>query len=379
MWDGEPAVTINGTAYTGQTLGNARLTFGTPDLLAGVQPPYGSISLINTTGSPLPIYLADSVVVDVWNSGKTSRRLLFTGVISDISVSLLADDVAIYDLTVVGNSQFFESRIIGQIGFPLQPDEERFRELIQAGTGQPIDLLSGTINAQSVTIDGFPNYLGTATPSPSSFDLVVPTVGEAVNAGEAIAEFATATSGWVWEGANGLINFRPFDAPSTTTVTVAPAIVYVGGLRRTSTLTELYNDITILPNEIESDFLGGTSTNKQDLVSQAAYGTRNLSLVTQYRHGPGAPYRWEEQADYLLDTFANNIQQLDGITIDLTSDTLVPTTRNPLINLDMTQTINFDLPDDIFDGGTGSGIVSGWSWSISDKILDLTINLVKVA
>jgi hypothetical protein len=294
-------------------------------------------------------------------------------------VSLLADDVAIYDLTVVGNSQFFESRIIGQIGFPLQPDEERFRELIQAGTGQPIDLLSGTINAQSVTIDGFPNYLGTATPSPSSFDLVVPTVGEAVNAGEAIAEFATATSGWVWEGANGLINFRPFDAPSTTTVTVAPAIVYVGGLRRTSTLTELYNDITILPNEIESDFLGGTSTNKQDLVSQAAYGTRNLSLVTQYRHGPGAPYRWEEQADYLLDTFANNIQQLDGITIDLTSDTLVPTTRNPLINLDMTQTINFDLPDDIFDGGTGSGIVSGWSWSISDKILDLTINLVKVA
>jgi hypothetical protein len=378
MWDGEPAVKINGTAYTGQTLGGARLTFGSPDLLAGVQPPYGTISLINTTGSPLPIYLADSVVVDVWNHGKTLRRLLFTGVISDISVSLLADDVAIYDLTVVGNSQFFESRVIGQIGFPEQYDTERFRELIQAGTGQPIDLLSGTIDAQTVTIDAFPNYLGTVTTPPSFLAVVVPMPSEAVNAGQAIADFAAATSSWVWEGANGLINFRPFDAPSATTVTVAPAIVYVGGLRRTSTLTELYNDILILPNENDLIQLND-STNRQDLISQASYGTRNLSLVTQYWHGPGAPYRWEEQADYLLDTFANNIQQLDGITVDVTSDTLVATTRNPLINLDMTQTVNFDLPDDIFDGGTGSGIVSGWSWSISDKILDLTINLVKVA
>lgn len=378
MWDGEPAVTINGTAYTGQTLGNARLTFGSPDLLAGVQPPYGTISLINTTGSPLPIYLADSVVVDVWNHGKTLRRLLFTGVISDISVSLLADDVAIYDLTVVGNSQFFESRVIGQLGLPEQTDGNRFRELIQAGTGIPVDLLSGTIDAQTGTIDAFPNYLGTVTASPSVYAIVVPLPSEAVNAGQAIADFAAATSGWVWEGANGLINFRPFDAPSATTVTIAQAIVYVGGLRRTSTLTELYNDIVILPNEndliqLDDNYIA------QDLVSQAAYGSRNLSLVSQYWHGPGAPYRWIEQGDYLLDTFANNIQQLDGIAIDLTSDTLVAATRNPLINIDMTQTVNFDLPDDIFDGGTGSGIVAGWSWSISDKILDLTINLVKVA
>jgi hypothetical protein len=378
MWDGEPAVTINGTAYTGQTLGNARLTFGTPDLLAGVQPPYGTISLINTTGSPLPIYLADSVVVDVWNHGKTSRRLLFTGVISDISVSLLADDVAIYDLTVVGNSQFFESRVIGQLGFPEQDDTVRITQLIQAGTGIPVDLLSGTIDAQTGTIDAFPNYLGTVTASPSVYAIVVPLPSEAVNAGQAIADFAAATSSWVWEGANGLINFRPFDAPSTTTVTVAPAIVYVGGLRRTSTLTELYNDIVILPNENDLIQLDDNYIT-QDLVSQASYGSRNLSLVSQYWHGPGVPYRWQEQGDYLLDTFANNIQQLDGITIDLTSDTLIATTRNPLINLDMTQTIDFDLPDDIFDGGTGSGIVSGWSWSISDKILDLTINLVKVA
>jgi hypothetical protein len=293
-------------------------------------------------------------------------------------VSLLADDVAIYDLTVVGNSQFFESRIIGQLGFPEQDDTERITQLIQAGTGIPVDLLSGTIDAQTGTIDAFPNYLGTVTASPSVYAIVVPLPSESVNAGQAIADFAAATSSWVWEGANGFINFRPFDAPSATTVTVAPAIVYVGGLRRTSTLTELYNDIVILPNENDLIQLDDNYIT-QDLVSQASYGSRNLSLVTQYWHGPGVPYRWQEQGDYLLDTFANNIQQLDGITVDLTSDTLIATTRNPLLNLDMTQTVDFDLPDDIFDGATGSGIVSGWSWSISDKILDLTINLVKVA
>ena len=378
MWDAEPTVTIAGVNYTGETLGNARLTFGSPDLLAGVQPPYGTISLINTTGSPFTFTLADDVVVRAYNAEKTVLRNLFAGVISDISVSLLADDVAIYDLTVVGNSQFFESRVIGQLGFPEQDDTERITQLIQAGTGIPVDLLSGTIDAQTGTIDAFPNYLGTVTASPSVYAIVVPLPSESVNAGQAIADFAAATSSWVWEGANGFINFRPFDAPSATTVTVAPAIVYVGGLRRTSTLTELYNDIVILPNENDLIQLDDNYIT-QDLVSQASYGSRNLSLVTQYWHGPGVPYRWQEQGDYLLDTFANNIQQLDGITVDLTSDTLIATTRNPLINLDMTQTVDFDLPDDIFDGGTGSGIVSGWSWSISDKILDLTINLVKVA
>jgi hypothetical protein len=242
-----------------------------------------------------------------------------------------------------------------------------------------VDLLSGTIDAQTGTIDAFQSYLGTITASPDPNADVVALPAESAIAGQLIADFAAATSSWVWEGANGLINFRPFDAPSATTVTVSPAIVYVGGLRRTSTLTELYNEIVILRNESDSkDLLPGYTAN--DTVSQQNYGVRNFTLVTQYIFGPGTtPNRWIDQADYLLDTFANNIQQLDGITVDLTSDTLIATTRNPLINLDMTQTINFDLPDDIFDGGTGSGIVSGWSWSISDKILDLTINLVKVA
>jgi hypothetical protein len=378
MWDAEPTVTIAGVNYTGETLGNATLTFGSPDLLAGVQPPYGTISLINTTGSPFTLELADDVVVRAYNSEKTVLRNLFAGVISDISVSLLADDVAIYNLTVVGNSQFFESRIIGQLGFPEQDDTDRFRELIRAGTGIPINLLSGTINALTGTIDAFTSFLGIVTASPSVYAIVVPLPAEPVNAGEAIAEFASATSGWVWEGRTGLVNFRPFDAPSGISFTVPEAAIYVNGLRRTSTLTELYNDIVILPNENDLIQLGDNYI-AQDLVSQAAYGSRNLTLVTQYWHGPGVPYRWQEQGDYLLDTFANNIQQLDGITVDVTSDALTNAVRNRLLLINMTETVNFTVPTDILAAGTGSGIVSGWSWSISDKILDLTINLVKVA
>jgi hypothetical protein len=379
MWDAEPTVTIAGVNYTGETLGNARLTFGSPDLLAGVQPPYGTISLINTTGSPFTFTLADDVVVRAYNAEKTVLRNLFAGVISDISVSLLADDVAIYDLTVVGNSQFFESRIIGQLGFPEQDDTDRFRELIRAGTGIPIDLLSGTINALTGTIDAFTSFLGIVTASPSVYAIVVPLPSEAVNAGEAIAEFASATSGWVWEGRSGLVNFRPFDAPSATTFTVPEAAIYVDGLRRTSTLTELYNEIVILRNESDpKDLLPGYIGN--DTVSQQNYGVRNFTLVTQYIFGPGTtPNRWIEQADYLLDFLANNIQQLDGITVDVTSDALTDAERNRLLLINMTETVNFTVPTDILAAGTGSGIVSGWSWSISDKILDLTINLVKVA
>jgi len=378
MWDGEPSVTINGTSYTGQTLGNMGLTFGAPDLLAGVQPPYGNITLINTTGSPLPIYLADDVVVQVWNADKTVRRNIFTGVISDVSVSLLATDTAFYDLTVVGNSQYFESRLINQLGLPVQLDSARISELVRAGTGVPIDLLSGTINAQTGTINAYQSYLGTVTASPSADAFVVALPAEPAVAGQLIADFAAATSGWVWEGRTGVVNFRPFDALSTTSFTVPQDAIYVQRLRRTSTLTELYNEISILKNESDTWPLEVSFTTN-DSTSQTSYGTRNYSLVTQYAYQAAGIRRWIPQADYLLDLLAENIEQLDGLTIDVTSDALTDAVRNNLIECDMTQTVNFTLPTDIFAAGTGSGRVCGWSWNVADKILDLTINLVKVA
>jgi hypothetical protein len=378
MWDGEPAVTIGGTNYTGQTLNNAQFTFGAPDFLAGVQPPFGTITLINTTGAQLPIYLSDDVVVTVWNDQKLIRRTLFTGVVSDVSVSLIADDVAFYDITVVGRSQYFESRIIGELGYPSQLDSVRIKKLIQAGTGLPIDLLTGTIDGQGLSpIENYQSYAGVITASPSAFDYVAALPAEAAPAGQLIANFAVETSSWVWEGPEGSINFRPFDALSTSVHTIPPEAVYVDRLRRTSTLTELYNQITINKNENDTwpysqMWIGN------DLSSQGNYGIRNYSLVSQYMFQSNAANRWEPQADYLLEYLANNIQQLDGLVIDLTNDVFISADRNALISVGMTHTINFDLPDDIFDGGTGSGRVCGWSWNIADKILDLTLNLVKV-
>jgi hypothetical protein len=378
MWDAEPSIVINGSTYTGQVLAGASFTFGNPDLLANVQPPYGRISIVNIFGSRLLIDLNDSVTVSVDNAEKTARRVLFTGVITDISVTLLPDNLPIYDLTVVGRSQRYESRIIGELGFGEQYDATRFEDLVRAATGPAIDLISGTINGQTGSINGYGNLLGTATASPSTYAIVVPLPAQAVNAGQAIADFAQATSGWVWENRLGNLNFRPFDALSATSFTVPQGAIYLAGLQRVSTLTELYNDITIFPNENDLIQLGD-STNRQDLTSAADYGTRSFSLTTQYYHGPGAPYRWEEQADYLLDVFADNIEQLDSLALDVTSDALTDAVRNNLIECDMTQTVNFTLPSDIFLGGTGSAQIIGWQWTIADKILDLNINLAKVA
>ena len=378
MWDAAPSIVINGSTYTGQVLAGASFTFGASDLLANVQPPYGRISIVNIFGSRLPIDLNDSVTVTVDNAEKTARRTLFTGVITDISVTLLPDNFPIYDLTVVGRSQRYESRVIGELGFGEQYDAERFEDLVWAATGPAIDLISGTINGQTGSINGYGNLLGTATASPSTFAIVVPLPPQAVNAGQAIADFAQATSGWVWENRLGNLNFRPFDALSATSFTLPQGAIYLNGLQRVSTLTELYNDITILPNENDLIQLGD-NYNAQDLTSQGDYGTRSFQLTTQYRHGPGAPYRWVEQGDYLLGVFANNIEILDSLAVDVTSDDLTNAVRNNLIECDMTQTVNFTLPSDIFLGGTGSAQIIGWQWTIADKILDLNINLAKVA
>lgn len=373
MWQPNPAVTIDGTDYTGETLNGINFTFGASDFLAGVQPPYGTISLVNVTGSALPIYLSSPVEITVDNHAGTGRVILFSGIISDINVSLEAVDAAFYDLTVVGYSQFFESRVINEV--PViwdldtsfnQFDYDRFDYLVKAGTGAPIDLLSGTIDAQTGNIEDFPNYLGTVYQSPVSYDRVYQLPLGAAVAGQLIAEFAAGVSGWVWEGRLGTINYRAFDNLSSTSHAVPQGAVYVQALNRSSTLTELYNLINLY-----NAFNTYTYT---DVSSQGDYGVRSLDVVTQYT----ALSRYPEQGAYLLDYLANNIDQLNGLTIDVTSDDLLGTTRDALLTVDMTDTVNFTVPDDIFDTGTGSGRICGWSWGIQRDRLDLTLNLVKV-
>lgn len=374
MWNPDPIVTIGGVDYTDQVLNGVQLTFGAPDFLAGVQPPYGTVTIVNTTGSALPIYLSSDIQVTVSNSAGSGRIALFSGVISDMSVSLVSTDVAFYDLTVIGYSQFFESRIVNEVPIMwdtdptfYQYDYERFQYLVKAGTGAPIDLLSGTIDAQTGTIANLPNYLGNYYQSPVAYDRVEQLPEGATTAGQLIAEFANGVSGWVWEDRFGEINYRAFDNLSSTGHTIPQGSVYVNQLRKFSTLTELYNDVTIYD-------IYDYPYKYTDTASQASYGVRQLSLVSQYT----SQSRYPEQGAYLLEYLANNINQLSGLVTDLTVDDYLAAARDALLQVDMTQTINFTVPDDVFDTGTGSGRVCGWSWEIANKTLNLSLNLVKV-
>jgi hypothetical protein len=154
---------------------------------------------------------------------------------------------------------------------------------------------------------------------------------------------------------------------SSTAHTVPQGSVYVNQLRKFSSLTELYNDITLI-NQFENTY------NYTSLSSQSAYGVRQLSVATQYT----ANSRYPEQGAYLLDYLAENINQLTGLVTDLTVDDYLAAARDALLAVDMTDIINFTVPDDVFDTGTGSGRVCGWSWEIANKTLNLSLNLVKV-
>ena len=384
MWEPNPTVNIGGTDFTGETLSGAQITFGQNTYLGIPQPPYAVVSIIDTTGDGLTIDLSDLAYIEVDNSAGTGKKRLFTGYVSDFSVSMLSPEVAIYDLTLIGYTNLMVNRVLGQNYLDRLDgsgrwfgDLPRIRAsfLIRAGTGIPIDSLTGTINALTGTIRDLPNRIGTVTTDPLGDGLAYLEVSPEATAFDLAADLASGLNARFWENRNGLINFANTGATSAVSHTLDEDSIIVTGLNGRTTNTELYNSIVLLRTSPDQPGTQDVLEIADDVTSQASYGVRILELPTS----AAADSLLTDIATTYLAILKDPSNQISGMTIDLTVDGLGATDRNKLLDLDMLETMNFTgIPKAIFQPQDGSGLVVGWSWQIGQRTLNLTPDLVRI-
>jgi hypothetical protein len=155
VYDPYPTVTFNGgTTYADQTISSISIRMGRNDVLTQPQPGYASISLWTDASEPLDLSLSQSVSVAI-AKGTSGTQTIFTGIISDIDISLQAygsdGSIAIYTITAVGPLSQLNRHLVGGAGYAKEFDGTRILNILSEAFLQSWSDLSATL-----TWDGLP-------------------------------------------------------------------------------------------------------------------------------------------------------------------------------------------------------------------------------
>jgi hypothetical protein len=177
-WMPVAKVFVEGVEYTGDTLASVNITYGKADQSEKFRSSFGSISLISD-GAGLPVALNNKVRIYLQNSSAVDE-LIFTGRISDITVTMLAPDWVETALTLVSPLAHLGRRLVGYDGYSEQYEGERIAAILyeagqitwlqaggtwadQTGTWLQYEAISGSIDTGLTTLHSYNLGSGSVT------------------------------------------------------------------------------------------------------------------------------------------------------------------------------------------------------------------------
>jgi hypothetical protein len=373
-----PKVSINGIEYKDKTLEGVTLTNGRDTVDEQPRAGYATINIVTPDNTNPNIEIDERVVVQVDDSTGNSVTL-WTGWVSDVQTTLGAfGEIGFLNqqsITAVGSLTKLNRRLVGGAGYPQELDGDRIADILfeSAGTQwgdyspptetwadvnplltwQSIDILIGSIDE-------------------GDFELVPYTSGD--NSGLTLAQQAAASGlGVLYETNEGRIAYADFSSRNADvalngyTELDAQAIL-AGNLSSVSRLSDLANDIEITygSNQIERD---------QDSTSIALYGRFAAKVDTLLVNQLDALQRVE----YYLETRSFPRRTLNQITLALHLDQVSNIMRDSVLPARISQPISISsLPASIYPGGF-VGFVEGYTWTINENELFLTLNVSEYA
>jgi len=147
-WKPDPVVTINGTNFTGNTVGQVTIRRGRDSVYVEASASYASVNLLSVEE---PLDLEVGQVLRVTLNDTTDRKTLFRGYVSDIDVQITqaSRPVGTYRVTAVGPLANANRRQVLAGGRSAELDGERALAAIVGGIAQtwetqPVDLAWGS-------------------------------------------------------------------------------------------------------------------------------------------------------------------------------------------------------------------------------------------
>ena len=355
-YDPYPTVEIDsGIFYPDNTISSIRVSSGRRDVLNQPEPSYASVELWTDANDPLDVELSDSLTIAI-NKGTAGTQTIFTGIISDISISLPdygdIGSIARYKVTAVGALALLNKRIAGTSGYSKEFDGTRILNILtEAFVTEWDDLDSITTWADlpdtvtwasyDATSEALVNDLTANVDVPGQYELTAYAADDA-NAYELAKNAAQSGRGVLWEDGLGALHYDDYAARALATPYELTADeLLANGLSSNSQWGEIVNDVTI-------GYKNNQTANAQDLADA------------------------QEQAEAYLYSRAYPRNYPAVFTVPLHSPTVSDATRDELAAVYSGLRINTNALPAVF-GQTFDGFVEGWEWNLTRYTADLSL------
>ena len=374
-YDPYPTVTFAGaTTYADNTISSISIRSGRNDVTTQPQPGFASISLWTDASDPLNVALSQSVSIAI-NKGTSGTQTIFTGIISDIDISLSAygsdGSIAVYSITAVGALSQLNRHLVGAGGYAKEFDGTRILNILSEAFLQswsdvgPLvtwnDLPTETTWASyDATNVGLVNQLTTNVDQPGVYELMAYSSGED-DAYNLAQQAANSGRGVLWESGNGQLYYDDYASrASASPLTLTADDILARGLRTAAQWGEIVNDVNVT-------YRAGTEV-ARDENSIIQYGQLSGSRTTQLHNQADAL----SQAQDFLESRAYPRMYPETITIPLHSPTVSDATRDALAAVYNGLRVNTTSLPAVF-GTTFDGFVEGYTWNLTRYTAELAL------
>lgn len=371
-----PTVTIDGSVtISDNTLSGIQINYGRQDVLEQPSPGYASINFWTDGNDPLDIELSDSITVTI-DKGTSGTQTIFTGVISDITVTFDAfgadGSIARYSVTAVGPLAQINKRLSGTTYAEEKDGTRVYNILYDALVTTWADLVGSTSWTNATNDITWANYdadaaalvagLSANIDTPGQYTLVAYSGGE-TNALSLAQEAANSGRGVLWEAANGTLHYDDYAARALESPYALTADdVLANGLMVDAKWGEIYNYIDV-------NYATGTSSD-ENVLSQQIYGVLNGSKTTTLKNSSDA---LAQATDYVKSRAFARVYPT-ALTVPLHSPTVSDATRDKMAAVYNGLYITCDVLPPVM-GGELKAFVEGWSWNLNRYTADLTLYL----
>jgi hypothetical protein len=367
-YEPNPTVEVNSVEFpSSSVISSIRITAGRQDVLEQPQAGYANISFWTDASEPLSVELADTIAVKI-NKGTGGRETIFTGTVSDVSITLDAygdiGSIARYSLTVTGSLALLNRRLAGTSGYSKEFDGDRVYNILYEAFVTEWDDLDGvsTWNDQPNTVT-WANYdganlalvdgLATDIDRPGQYELHTYSDGE--NSALILAQTAADSGrGVLWEAADGSIHYDDYAARAlNSALTLTADDLLSNGLTNNAQLGNIVNNVTI-------QYKANATAKARDDQSAILYGELAGTKDTWLESGTDAL----EQAQAYLQSRAYPRVYPDQLSVALHSPTVTDATRDALAAVYNGLRVNTSALPIVF-GQTFDGFVEGWEWELT--------------
>jgi hypothetical protein len=375
-WDPEWLVTIAGVDVTDVSIANLSITSGRTDIYQQPVAGYCSITLINLTGAAVTAEINDDISVKVKDTSGNFVAI-YGGTITDIDLQIdTASDLGITEsisiIALGALARLPRLTFTGTVTTNFDGDQmfEVLSEYLYGNWNQVSSAATwATFNATQTWDDALNTGLGTID-RPGDYELATHTA-DSVDVYTLAKKIATSGAGYLYEDAQGLINYADSSHRANYIGTEGYIKLDAGdaianAIATTRRAGDVRNSLTV-----KFGSTGASEVTESDPASIAIFGELGQVIDTVLENASDA----EDQAEFYLSLRATPQSFFKQITYELVSPNLSNQDRDALLAISMGSGLFIEnLPPNIL-GGTFAGFVEGWTFRTGFNTLSLTMNL----